>query len=81
MPIKNMDQSFLDMKAAIAFKLKKSRLDKKLTLRHVEAQTGVNNAIISQMENNKYGFDSFNKLSKLAKFYGLDMNTIHEVIQ
>jgi transcriptional regulator with XRE-family HTH domain len=65
----------------IAGKLKAKRTEMKVSLRMVESITGVNNAIISMMENNRYNFDSYSKLEKLCKYYGLDMNTLHEVEQ
>jgi transcriptional regulator with XRE-family HTH domain len=63
----------------LAKKLKAARAKCKLSLRQVEAFTGVSNAIVSQMENGKIVSCSYDKLSKLCRLYNIDMNTLYEV--
>ena len=51
--------------------LKKRREEIKLTLREVEERTGVSNAYLSQLENQKIRKPSPKVLKKLADTYGL----------
>lgn len=53
--------------------LKELRQKRRLTLRDVQALTGVSNAYISQIESGKRGIPNFNILSKLAKAYRVDL--------
>ena len=49
--------------------LKNVRKQKALTLRAVEERTGISNAYLSQLENNKIAFPSPKFLNKLAELY------------
>ena len=49
--------------------LKNVRKQKNLTLRAVEERTGISNAYLSQLENNKISFPSPKFLNKLAALY------------
>lgn len=49
--------------------LRRVRKQKMLTLRKVEEKTGISNAYLSQVENNKIAKPSPSFLHKLAKFY------------
>ena len=51
--------------------LKRIRKQKNLTLRAVEEKTGISNAYLSQLENNKISFPSPKFLDKLAMLYEL----------
>ena len=51
--------------------LKKIRKQRNLTLRAVEERTGISNAYLSQLENNKISFPSPKFLDKLAMLYDL----------
>ncbi len=58
--------------------LKNIRETKKLTLREVEELSGVSNAYLSQLENNKIKKPSANTLYKLAIAYGIDFDLLLE---
>lgn len=59
--------------------LASTRQHKKLTLRVVEAKTGVSNAYLSQIENGKIGSPSPVILRKLSDFYGISYSTTLEL--
>lgn len=58
--------------------LKKNRESRSMTLRQVEEATGISNAYLSQLENDKIKTPSANTLFKLANLYVLDFNTLLE---
>jgi transcriptional regulator with XRE-family HTH domain len=51
--------------------LKEGRELKRLTLREVEVQSGISNAYLSQLENDKIKKPSANTLYKLAELYNI----------
>jgi HTH-type transcriptional regulator, competence development regulator len=56
--------------------LKEARELVLLTLRQVEETTGISNAYLSQLENDKIKKPSANVLYKLASVYKLELNTL-----
>lgn len=56
--------------------LRQYRELKKFTLRIVEENTGISNAYLSQLENDKIAHPSANTLYKLANLYGIDLETL-----
>jgi len=56
--------------------LKKTRESIALTLRQVEEASGISNAYLSQLENDKIKKPSANVLYKLANVYKLDLNVL-----
>lgn len=56
--------------------LKQTRESISLTLRQVEDSTGISNAYLSQLENNKIKKPSANILYKLASAYKIDLNVL-----
>lgn len=58
--------------------LKTGREGQKLTLRQVEDSTGVSNAYLSQLENDKIKKPSANVLYKLAAIYGITLDSLLE---
>lgn len=56
--------------------LKNSRDLMQLTLRQVEEATGISNAYLSQLENDKIKKPSANVLYKLSNIYGINMNDL-----
>ena len=56
--------------------LKQYREINKLTLRHVEEKTGISNAYLSQLENDKIAHPSANTLYKLSQTYGVELETL-----
>ena len=56
--------------------LKKTRESISLTLRQVEEATGISNAYLSQLENDKIKKPSANVLYKLASIYKIDLNLL-----
>jgi len=52
------------------------RASKGLTLRAVEANTGISNAYLSQIETGKIKDPSFDTVRTLCQFYGLDMKDL-----
>jgi len=58
--------------------LKSCRESKKFTLREIEEITGISNAYLSQLENNKIKKPSANILYKLAKIYKIDFDFLLE---
>ena len=56
--------------------LKQYRELNKLTLRAVEEKTGISNAYLSQLENDKNAHPSANTLYKLSLSYGVDLETL-----
>ncbi len=56
--------------------LKKTRESISLTLRQVEDATGISNAYLSQLENDKIKKPSANVLYKLASIYKIELNVL-----
>jgi HTH-type transcriptional regulator, competence development regulator len=56
--------------------LKEARELNSLTLRMVEVTTGISNAYLSQLENDKIKSPSANILYKLANLYNLELNSL-----
>ncbi len=56
--------------------LKSTRENVSLTLRDVEVATGISNAYLSQLENDKIKNPSANILYKLANVYKIDLNVL-----
>lgn len=56
--------------------LKDSRELMSLTLRQVEEATGISNAYLSQLENDKIRKPSANILYKLASIYNIELNNL-----
>lgn len=56
--------------------LKEARVLISLTLRQVEEATGISNAYLSQLENDKIKKPSANVLYKLASIYKIELNTL-----
>lgn len=56
--------------------LKEARDLMSLTLRQVEEATGISNAYLSQLENDKIKRPSANVLYKLASHYKIELNTL-----
>jgi transcriptional regulator with XRE-family HTH domain len=56
--------------------LKELREIQKFTLRKVEEVTGISNAYLSQLENDKIGRPSANVLYKLSNIYDVELNTL-----
>jgi transcriptional regulator with XRE-family HTH domain len=56
--------------------LKKTRESISLTLRQVEEATGISNAYLSQLENDKIKKPSANVLYKLADLYKIELNVL-----
>jgi transcriptional regulator with XRE-family HTH domain len=48
----------------------------RLTLRQVEEATGISNAYLSQLENDKIKKPSANVLYKLSEIYNIELNTL-----
>ena len=59
--------------------LKQYREINKLTLRHVEEKTGISNAYLSQLENDKIAHPSANTLYKLSQTYDVELETLLSV--
>ena len=57
-------------------KLKNTRENVSLTLRDVEISTGISNAYLSQLENNKIKKPSASILYKLASVYKIELNEL-----
>ena len=57
-------------------KLKDAREHLPMTLRQVEDATGVSNAYLSQLENEKIQKPSANILYKLSTLYGISLNSL-----
>lgn len=56
--------------------LRKLRAINQMTLRQIEEATGISNAYLSQLENDKIKKPSTNVLYKLAKIYGVDVDVL-----
>ncbi len=56
--------------------LKSTRENVSLTLREVEESTGISNAYLSQLENDKIKKPSANVLYKLANVYKINLNVL-----
>lgn len=65
----------------IGDKFKVIREAKNLTLRDVEKETGISNAYLSQLENNKIKSPSYSVIKQLCDFYGIktDMGDMDEL--
>lgn len=59
-------------------KLKEARIFASMTLRQVEDQTGISNAYLSQLENDKIKQPATNILYKLATLYKIAFNVLLE---
>ena len=59
--------------------LKSLRLQKGATLRQVETDTGISNAYLSQLENEKAAQPSPRVLHKLAEYYGVAYTKLMEI--
>ena len=64
------------MKESFGEYLKRIRLDRNMSLRDVEVNTGISNAYLSQVERGKRNIPSTKILFKLAQTYGLQMETL-----
>src|SRR5271169_5434305 len=60
--------------------LKTAREIRKLSLREVETATGISNAYLSQLENNKIKKPSPHFLHKLAALYGISYELLMEAV-
>jgi len=60
----------------IGSRLKEVRDSKSMTLRQVEESTGISNAYLSQLENDKIKSPSANVLYKLASLYKVSLNDL-----
>lgn len=60
--------------SSLGSELKKARDETSLTLRQVEDATGISNAYLSQLENDKIKKPSANILYKLAEIYNVELN-------
>ncbi len=60
----------------IGNKLKEARRGSNLTLMRVEEMTGISNAYLSQLENDKIKNPSGNILFKLSKLYNIPLSSI-----
>lgn len=56
--------------------LKEARELKRLTLREVEIQSGISNAYLSQLENDKIKKPSANTLYKLSELFNIDFDDL-----
>jgi len=56
--------------------LKDQRERKRLTLREVEIQSGISNAYLSQLENDKIKKPSANTLYKLSELFGVNFDDL-----
>ncbi|MFH6983107.1 helix-turn-helix domain-containing protein [Marinoscillum luteum] len=61
---------------SLGITLKETRESISLTLRQVEEATGISNAYLSQLENDKIKRPSANILYKLADVYKIDLNVL-----
>ena len=57
--------------------LKELREIHRFTLRQVEEATGISNAYLSQLENDKIAKPSANVLYKLSNIYNVELDTLH----
>lgn len=65
-----------EKKITLGGALKKMREDMGLSLRAVEESTGISNAYLSQLENDKAKNPSANYLNKLAELYRMDFKNL-----
>jgi transcriptional regulator with XRE-family HTH domain len=70
------EQEIKDNPQGLGLFLRNLRAAKNFTLRFVEENTGVSNAYLSQLENDKIKKPSANILHKLAEFYKADFNQL-----
>jgi len=61
---------------SIGATLKEARKNLNFTLRHVEEVTGISNAYLSQLENDKIKSPSVNILSKLSSIYRVSLKQL-----
>jgi len=66
---KKLTTTYMEAQKSLGEKLKDARETQGLTLRQVEEITGISNAYLSQLENNKIKKPSANILYKLAEQY------------
>ncbi|PZP49405.1 MAG: XRE family transcriptional regulator [Pseudopedobacter saltans] len=64
------------MMSTLGIVLKEARKNVVLTLRQVEEMTGISNAYLSQLENDKIKNPSVNILSKLSSLYKVSLKTL-----
>lgn len=64
------------MNEPLGTSLKNTRKQKSFTLRAVEERTGISNAYLSQLENNKIAFPSPKILNKLAELYEISYENL-----
>lgn len=62
----------------LGHELREARDLRKLSLREVEDATGISNAYLSQLENDKVKKPSPHFLNKLAKLYGIEFELVME---
>lgn len=62
--------------SSLGITLKESRKNIGLTLRQVEDMSGISNAYLSQLENDKIKNPSVNILSKLSSLYKVSLKTL-----
>lgn len=64
------------MNKSLGMLLKQTRKRRDLTLREVQKETGISNAYLSQLENDKIANPSPNILHQLAKLYEISYETL-----
>jgi transcriptional regulator with XRE-family HTH domain len=67
------------MNKVLGGELRRLRINKGVSLREVERETGVSNAYLSQLENGKSEQPSPRVLHKLADFYQIPYNRLMEI--
>jgi len=68
--------TLLYMEKTVGNILKDQRERKRLTLREVEIQSGISNAYLSQLENDKIKKPSANTLYKLSELFGVNFDDL-----
>jgi len=68
-----------DQKKTLGRSLKELRGTRRFTLREVEEFTGISNAYLSQLENEKIGKPSAKMLYKLATLYKIEFDVLLEI--
>lgn len=66
----------MNMEKTVGKILKEAREIKRLSLREVEIQSGVSNAYLSQLENDKIKKPSANTLYKLAELFNINFDDL-----
>lgn len=69
------------MGKAFAEYIKKLRLDRKLSLRDVEAMAEISNAYLSQLESGERGLPTVKIMEKLSKAYGVGVSELMKVAE